>query len=290
MRSATSRSSWPSNSSSVASCSSACTSCPPGQGRTYRSRRRCAWIGGSSFRCSLTPRGIWASRSPSSGARSCGGRLLGRSCLRRGRFGLSCSSTGYSTCGWTLSHGRAGESDASRRPREGFMTNNTDITGGRVCIVGAGPAGLSAARSLKRLGIHYDHYERHSDVGGIWDLDNPGTPMYESAHFISSRKTSGFFDFPMPDSFPDYPSHRQILDYTREFAATHGLREQIRFGTALTGSEHEGDRWTVALSDGSRHAYRALVCATGTTWSPRMPTIPGSFIGEVRHSATYRDP
>ena len=69
--------------------------------------------------------------------------------------------------------------------------------------------------------------------------------MYESAHFISSRKLSGFFDHPMPDSYPDYPSHRQILDYTREFAATHGLRDQIRFGTAVTESEHDGDRWTV---------------------------------------------
>jgi len=63
---------------------------------------------------------------------------------------------------------------------------------GAVCIVGAGPAGLSAARALKRLGIPYEQFERHSDVGGIWDLNNPGTPMYESAHFISSRKTSGF--------------------------------------------------------------------------------------------------
>lgn len=160
----------------------------------------------------------------------------------------------------------------------------------RVCIVGAGPAGLSVARALKRLGIPYDQYERHSDVGGIWDLDNPGTPMYESAHFISSRKVSGFFDHPMPDSYPDYPSHRQILDYTREFARTHGLRDQIRFGAAVTGSEQHGDGWTVTLADGSRKDYRALICATGTTWTPRVPDIPGELIGEVRHSSTYRDP
>jgi cation diffusion facilitator CzcD-associated flavoprotein CzcO len=94
----------------------------------------------------------------------------------------------------------------------------------RVCIVGAGPAGLSLARALRRLGVPYDQYERHSDVGGIWDLDNPGTPMYESAHFISSRKMSGFLDHPMPASFPDYPSNRQILDYTRGFADAYGLR------------------------------------------------------------------
>jgi cation diffusion facilitator CzcD-associated flavoprotein CzcO len=70
------------------------------------------------------------------------------------------------------------------------------------------PAGLSVARALSRLRIRYDQYERHTDVGGIWDLENPRTPMYESAHFISSRKISGFFDHSMPDSFPDYPSHR----------------------------------------------------------------------------------
>ena len=32
----------------------------------------------------------------------------------------------------------------------------------------------------------------------------------------------------MPNSYPDYPSHRQVLDYTREFATTYGLRERIR--------------------------------------------------------------
>lgn len=160
----------------------------------------------------------------------------------------------------------------------------------RVCIVGAGPAGLSAARALRRLGIPYDQYERHSDVGGIWDLDNPGTPMYESAHFISSRKTSGFFDFPMPEAFPDYPSNRQILRYTRDFATAYGLRAAIRFDTAVEAVERDGDAWAVTLDDGSRHDYGAVICATGVTWTPRTPVHPGEFTGEARHSSTYRDP
>lgn len=160
----------------------------------------------------------------------------------------------------------------------------------RVCVVGAGPAGLSAARALKRLRIPYDQFERHSDVGGIWDLDNPGTPMYESAHFISSRKLSGFFDFPMPDDYPDYPDNRQILGYTRSFAAAYGLRDAIRFGTAVDDVEPAGTGWTVTLRDGSRHPYRAVVCATGVTWQPRTPVHPGTFAGEIRHSSTYRSP
>ncbi|WP_209617748.1 flavin-containing monooxygenase [Saccharothrix coeruleofusca] len=160
----------------------------------------------------------------------------------------------------------------------------------RVCVIGAGPAGLSAARALRRLNIPYDQYERHSDVGGIWDLDNPGTPMYESAHFISSRRTSGFFDFPMPESFPDYPGNRLILRYTRDFATAYGLREAIRFDTAVDDVERVGDSWVVTLDDGSRHEYGAVVCATGVTWAPRSPVHPGEFTGEIRHSSTYRSP
>ncbi|OXR40173.1 Phenylacetone monooxygenase [Nocardia cerradoensis] len=160
----------------------------------------------------------------------------------------------------------------------------------RVCIVGAGPAGLSAARALKRLGIPYDQFERYSDVGGIWDLDNPGTPMYESAHFISSRKTSGFFDFPMPDTYPDYPGNRQILEYTRSFAAAYGLRDAIRFDCPVTDVQEDGDKWLVTLGDGSQLSYRAVICATGVTWQPRMPTHRGEFSGEIRHSSTYRSP
>jgi hypothetical protein len=170
------------------------------------------------------------------------------------------------------------------------MTANTDFTGERVCIVGAGPAGLSAARALKRFGIPYDHYERHSDVGGIWDLDNPGTPMYESAHFISSRKTSGFFDFPMPDTYPDYPSNRQILQYTRDFADAYELREAIRFDCAVQRIERVEGLWELTLPDGTQKQYRAVICATGVTWSPRSPRHPGEFNGEIRHSSTYREP
>ncbi|MFC9517004.1 flavin-containing monooxygenase [Nocardiaceae bacterium NPDC056970] len=158
----------------------------------------------------------------------------------------------------------------------------------RVCIVGAGPAGLSAARAFRRLGIEYDQFERHSDVGGIWDLDNPGTPMYESAHFISSRTMSGFYDFPMPASFPDYPGNRQILDYTRSFARAYGLYDGITFETSVGEITPDGDGWSVRLSTGERRSYRAVVCATGVTWQPRIPTHPGTFDGEVRHAVSYR--
>ena len=76
---------------------------------------------------------------------------------------------------------------------------------GRVCVVGAGPAGLSLARAFLAQDIPFDVYERHHDVGGLWDQANPGSPVYDSAHFISSKSQSHFHDFPMPEDYPDYP-------------------------------------------------------------------------------------
>lgn len=167
---------------------------------------------------------------------------------------------------------------------------------GRYCVVGAGPNGLLAARALKLAGVAYDQFERHSGVGGIWDLENPGTSMYESAHFISSRFTSAFFGAPMPEDYPDYPDNRQILAYIRDFADRFGLTEAITFSTEVTRAEPIGadaaDGWRVTLSTGETRHYRGLIVANGVTWHPSLPDYPGldCFTGEARHAVTYRSP
>ncbi|HVP83347.1 MAG TPA: NAD(P)-binding domain-containing protein [Rhizomicrobium sp.] len=158
----------------------------------------------------------------------------------------------------------------------------------RVCIVGAGPAGLALARACVRHGVAFDVYERHSDVGGIWDQSNPGSPIYDSAHFISSKTQSHYIDFPMPEDYPDYPSNKQILNYIRSFAVAYGLYQHITFNMEVTRAELVGRTWKVTLSSGETKNYCALVCATGTNWLPSMPDYPGTFAGEMRHAVTYK--
>ena len=167
-----------------------------------------------------------------------------------------------------------------------------DPVADRYCIVGGGPAGLIMARAFAKEGIAYDLYERHSALGGIWDPDNDGSPMYESAHFISSKYTSHFYGFPMPEDYPDYPSHRQILLYIRSFARRYGLEREARAGVEVTSAVPVpvDGRWSVTLSTGETKTYRGVVCANGVTWHPRLPEYPGleTYRGEVRHTVTYR--
>ena len=160
----------------------------------------------------------------------------------------------------------------------------------RYCIVGAGPSGLGTARAFAQAGIPFDVLERHGDVGGIWDIGNARTPMYETAHFISSRTQSEFSDFPMPETYPDYPNWKQILDYLRGFTEHHGLRQYIQFGADVRRIAPAGEQWEVTLATGERRRYRGVVLAVGHNWDPLMPDYPGHFDGECYHSFSYRSP
>ena len=161
-------------------------------------------------------------------------------------------------------------------------------TAGPVCVVGGGPAGLALARSLIAHKVPFDIYERHSDVGGLWDQSNPGSPVYNSAHFISSKTQSHYIDYDMPEDYPDYPSNKQIHQYMRGFADAYGLRPHIHFNLGVEHAEKVADGWDVTLANGEHRKYAALVCATGTNWHPSMPEYPGTFTGEMRHASTYR--
>jgi len=159
----------------------------------------------------------------------------------------------------------------------------------RYCVIGAGPSGLAAARALRMNGVEFDVFERHQDVGGIWDLENRGTPMYRSAHFISSRTQSAFDGFPMPADYPDYPSRALILDYLRAFADQYELRESIRFGRAVERVAFDDGAWKVTLSTGETRRYRGVIAAPGHNWEPVMPQYPGTFTGTAMHARDYKD-
>jgi flavin-binding monooxygenase-like protein len=169
----------------------------------------------------------------------------------------------------------------------------------KVCILGAGSSGLTACQVLNARGIPFDCFEKGSQIGGNWryENDNGQSSAYRSLHINSSRSLMSYRAFPMPDDYPDYPSHGHIATYFDAFAERFGLTEQIRFNTEVIGAEPVGDGWEVTIErDGKRETarYRAVLIANGHHWDPRWPEPPfpgaDAYEGEEMHAHYYREP
>lgn len=162
-------------------------------------------------------------------------------------------------------------------------------------VIGAGPMGLAAARTLQKHGLPFTGFELHSDVGGLWDIANPHSTVYESAHLISSKRMTEFAEFPMRDAVAPYPRHDELRRYFRDFADHFGLREHFEFGTRVTRVVRgpDGSGWlvtTVRGGDERTQAFDGVLIATGTLHHPHVPELPGTYTGVVMHSRNYRSP
>jgi cation diffusion facilitator CzcD-associated flavoprotein CzcO len=165
-----------------------------------------------------------------------------------------------------------------------------------VCVVGAGASGLAATKNLLQHGFEVDCYERETSVGGGWNWRHDRSPVSAGTHLISSRPRTEFPDFPMPDTWPDYPHHSQVLSYLERYSAHFGLGAHIWFGTEVVAIVPVGDgRWDVTTRSTGGGAervqrYSGVVVANGHNWAPASPTVEGEFRGEIMHAAQYKDP
>ncbi len=163
-----------------------------------------------------------------------------------------------------------------------------------VCLIGAGSSGIAAAKALHERGIPFDCFEKSDRVGGNWVFGNTNgmSSSYRSLHINTSRTRMEYTDFPMPESYPDFPHHTHIAEYFDAYVDHFGFRDRIVFET---GVEHaargEDGTWTVRLDTGEERRYDALAVANGHHWDPRWPepAFPGSFDGEQMHAHHYVD-
>jgi cation diffusion facilitator CzcD-associated flavoprotein CzcO len=157
-------------------------------------------------------------------------------------------------------------------------------------IIGAGPSGLSAARALQKQGIKFIGFEKHADVGGLWDIENPHSTVYQTAHLISSKKMTEFKEFPMKESIADYPSHRELCGYFKDFANHFKLKEHFKFNTEVSEITRETDGTWMITANGEKYHTAGFVLATGTLHYPNMPKYEGNYSGESLHSSKYKSP
>jgi len=146
-----------------------------------------------------------------------------------------------------------------------------------IAVIGAGPAGLASAAMLQREGERVVVLER-GDVGAAW------TTRYDRLHLHTVRWLSCLPGYRIPRSFGKWVSRDRVLEYLRRYAEHHSL--EVRSGVEVTRLD---PGWTLSTSAGPLEAERVVV-ATGHNNVPFIPDWPGSFAGEIVHSADYRNP
>ncbi|HUA73216.1 MAG TPA: NAD(P)-binding domain-containing protein [Solirubrobacteraceae bacterium] len=166
----------------------------------------------------------------------------------------------------------------------------------RVCVIGAGSSGIAAAKALHERGIPFDCFEKSDRVGGNWVFGNRNgmSAAYRDLFINTSRQRMAYSDYPMPESYPDFPHHTHIAAYFDDYVDHFGFRERIVFETGVQhAARDERGIWTVTLETGEKLWYDALVVANGHHWKPRWPepAFPGSetFAGEQLHAHSYVD-
>ena len=174
-----------------------------------------------------------------------------------------------------------------------MKAGRTDVAKRNIAVIGAGAAGLCAAKHLLGKGIDVVVFELGTRIGGLWvyENDNGLSGAYQSLHVNSENKATAYKDFPFPESAPIYPDHVQMAQYLVDYADRFGLRRHIRFRSQVTSVEQAaGGAWVVTLANGTHERFDAVVVATGHQGVPSHPPFAKDFSGEYLHSHSYRLP
>ena len=152
----------------------------------------------------------------------------------------------------------------------------------RVAVLGAGPAGLSAAAELRRGGVDPLVVDRADSVGASW------RGHYDRLHLHTARQLSQLPGLRMPRRYGRYVARDDVVDYLERYAAHHHLRTRLvtevrRLDRADTGWQLRTDRGDLLVDQ--------VVVATGYNHTPFLPDWPGrdGFTGELLHASAYRN-
>ncbi|OJZ72868.1 FAD-dependent oxidoreductase [Mycobacterium paraffinicum] len=150
-----------------------------------------------------------------------------------------------------------------------------------VVIIGAGPAGISAALSLKDKGIRPLLVDQSDAVAASW------RGRYDRLRLNTGRQFSHLPGRPYPKGTPVFPTRDQVVAHCDRHAREDGI--ELRLKTTVERIDRRSARWRLTTSKGDLDA-RHVVVATGYHHTPVIPNWPGRFAGELLHSSSYRDP
>ena len=152
-----------------------------------------------------------------------------------------------------------------------------------VAVIGAGPAGLAVAATLKRHGIASVVLERSDAVGASWRRH------YDRLHLHTVRWLSHLPGYRFSREHGRWVSRDGVVRYLEGYARHHEL--DVRTGVEVQRLERSDEGWVLHTPGGTLRASYVVV-ATGYNHTPVLPDWPGrdSFTGELLHGQDYRNP
>ncbi|WP_041233438.1 flavin-containing monooxygenase [Cylindrospermum stagnale] len=172
----------------------------------------------------------------------------------------------------------------------------------QICVIGAGISGLVTAKTFVEEGYDVTVFEKQQGLGGVWEKSR----TYPELTSQNTGDTYCFSDYPMPASYPEWPTAEQIRNYLESYAQHFGVIQRIRFRTEVTDvSRKPGERpgWVVSIrikdADGEEikqesHEFDFVVVCNGTYHKPEIPSLPGieeftASGGRVLHSTELNE-
>ncbi|EIE23106.1 FAD/NAD(P)-binding domain-containing protein [Coccomyxa subellipsoidea C-169] len=199
------------------------------------------------------------------------------------------------------------------------------LSASKVAVIGAGSAGLVAARELSREGHHVQVFEQGQTFGGIWNYQDEveddllgrcperrkvHSSLYSSLRVNLPREIMSYSDFPFtPDAMRGksqdsrrYPHHTEVQHFLEAFVEEFGLRDLIQFSTRVVEvSPLDYTCKTDAAMNMQEfigtYVFDAVVVAVGNYHEPNLPDVEGldDFPGlqmhchNFRHAERFRD-